>query len=211
MYTLDNQSLDMLRTHTVPIIFRPMFEASKKHFGDKKVVGVEVGTSAGINAEKVLKYWKEIEVLHCVDCWLTYKEYTDFIEDDDQTILRNYCMRIATDNPKMNIITDLSVEAAKKFEDKSVDFVYIDANHAYKYVKQDIDAWLPKVKNGGIIGGHDWDWTDVTDNRRLAVKDAVEETFGLASEGKVNYHVNVYEMDPVKNSARLDSDWWVFI
>jgi len=49
-----------------------------------------------------------------------------------------------------------SVEAAKEFEDKSVDMVFIDANHSYPSVKADSIAWQPKVKDGGILCGHDY-------------------------------------------------------
>lgn len=49
-----------------------------------------------------------------------------------------------------------SVDAAKLFDDKSLDFVFIDANHKYDYVSADIAAWFPKVKSGGIISGHDY-------------------------------------------------------
>jgi cephalosporin hydroxylase len=47
------------------------------------------------------------------------------------------------------------------FENNSLDFVYIDANHAYNYVVQDIELWYPKVKKGGYLCGHDYidmDW-----------------------------------------------------
>ena len=47
------------------------------------------------------------------------------------------------------------------FSDESLDFVYIDANHAYDFVKQDIELWWPKVKKGGWLCGHDFlkiDW-----------------------------------------------------
>lgn len=50
-----------------------------------------------------------------------------------------------------------SVNAAKTFENSSLDFVYIDVDHTYKSVKADIQAWLPKIKSGGIIAGHDYD------------------------------------------------------
>lgn len=50
-----------------------------------------------------------------------------------------------------------SQDAVKKFEDNSLDFVYIDAEHSYKAVKEDIKEWMPKVKSGGIIAGHDYD------------------------------------------------------
>jgi hypothetical protein len=49
-----------------------------------------------------------------------------------------------------------SVEAAKLYKDKSLDVVFIDANHSYESVRDDIEAWLPKVKMGGIIAGHDY-------------------------------------------------------
>jgi hypothetical protein len=46
--------------------------------------------------------------------------------------------------------------ASDIFADESLDVVYIDANHAYDFVKQDIELWYPKVKKGGYIGGHDY-------------------------------------------------------
>ena len=189
---------------------REMFNVVGEHFGDKKIVGVEVGTSAGINAIEVLNLNKNITKLYCIDCYLTYAGYTDYILDDDQTELRNNCISSFARQPRTQLIMDLSTEAAKQFKDKSVDFVYIDANHAYKYIKEDIEAWLPKIKKGGIIGGHDWDWTDPAKNNELSVKRAVEEQFGT-EEGKIHYHINLYEMDEVNHSARVDSDWWVLL
>ena len=49
-----------------------------------------------------------------------------------------------------------SCEAAAKFEDNSLDVVYIDMTHTYEAVKRDIECWFPKVKNGGYISGHDY-------------------------------------------------------
>jgi len=195
------------------IINRPMFKAAKKYFGNKPVVGVEVGSGAGGNAVNILSGWKEITKLWCVDCWLIYQGYTDFIKESDQTQLRNECIIATVFHPRMHIIIDLSVEATKRFKDKSVDFVYIDANHAYKYVKEDILAWTPKVKKGGIIGGHDLDWEDPEKKGEFAVKKAVEEIFGsaLVKNTKINYGIYIYEIDELNCNARIDSDWWVFV
>ena len=50
----------------------------------------------------------------------------------------------------------MSWDGAQHYDDKSLDFVFIDAGHDYTSVKKDIDAWLPKVKSGGILAGHDF-------------------------------------------------------
>ena len=54
-----------------------------------------------------------------------------------------------------------SIEAAKYFDDGILDFVFIDAEHTFEAVVSDIRAWLPKVKHGGCIAGHDYSWDGV--------------------------------------------------
>lgn len=49
-----------------------------------------------------------------------------------------------------------SADAARHFADASVDFVFLDADHVYPRVYEDIHAWLPKIRPGGIIAGHDY-------------------------------------------------------
>mgnify|MGYP003335234449 CR=1 FL=1 len=51
-----------------------------------------------------------------------------------------------------------TTQAASNFADGSVDFVFIDADHSYEAVKQDIQTWLPKVRHGGVLAGHDYGW-----------------------------------------------------
>ena len=49
-----------------------------------------------------------------------------------------------------------SVAAAQRFSDESLDFVYLDGAHEYAAIKEDLKAWFPKVKVGGILAGHDY-------------------------------------------------------
>lgn len=63
-----------------------------------------------------------------------------------------------------------SLKASETFDDNSCDVVYIDMEHSYDAVKQDISYWLPKVKDGGTLAGHDYDWP--------GVKEAVLEMLG---------------------------------
>jgi predicted O-methyltransferase YrrM len=71
-------------------------------------------------------------------------------------------------------IKSKSLDAVNLFSDQSLDFVFIDASHEYEDVKNDINAWFPKVKVGGVLAGHDY-----YENNDFApgVKMAVNEIF----------------------------------
>lgn len=117
-------------------------------------VGAEVGVASGYYSEILCKMNPRL-ILYCIDPWLTYRDYRDFanpntfisMEKKARTLLAKY---------NTIIMKTTSVEAVKHFKDKALDFVFIDANHAYKYVKEDIELWAPKVRKGGIVSGHDY-------------------------------------------------------
>jgi len=60
-------------------------------------------------------------------------------------------------------IEKTSLEAASLIKHGTLDFVYIDANHKYRYVMIDIIKWSPKVRKGGIVSGHDYNYQSVTE------------------------------------------------
>lgn len=57
----------------------------------------------------------------------------------------------------VNLIKGHSLDVCKNYDDESIDFCFIDGSHEYEDVKKDILAYLPKVKSGGILAGHDYD------------------------------------------------------
>lgn len=73
--------------------------------------------------------------------------------------------------PSAEFVRKKSSDASEFFEDKSLDFVFIDAIHLYENVKEDIELWLPKVRNGGILAGDDFN------SKFPGVKRAVSERF----------------------------------
>lgn len=70
-----------------------------------------------------------------------------------------------------------STDAARMVAPGSLDFVYIDAGHRYEDVRADIRAWLPKVKPGGLIGGHDYAFGSNAIGKKYGVVRAVHERF----------------------------------
>ncbi len=84
-----------------------------------------------------------------------------------------------SNNGKVTILRLPSHEAVSHFEDGSLDMVFIDAIHLYKYVKQDIELWLPKLRKGGIIAGDDYA------PRFKGVQQAVDEFGGCTVMGVV--------------------------
>jgi predicted O-methyltransferase YrrM len=91
----------------------------------------------------------------------------------------------------VNLIEAESVAASGMYPDASLDFVFIDANHTYEAVKRDIDAWLPKMKPGGIISGHDYTvWGD------FGVIQAVTEKFDRIEVWRGNKGLGDEQMKP---------------
>lgn len=78
---------------------------------------------------------------------------------------------------KFTTMVNYSDEATEYFLDNSVNSLFIDAGHSYEAVLKDITAWLPKMKNGGIMSGHDynsWEGVKKAVNELLGTPDKVE-------------------------------------
>jgi hypothetical protein len=119
--------------------------------------GVEVGSAFGQFAGRILSTWKGKE-LYMVDPWekqseSAYMEHTNNTAPFDQWYQQ--CLQLSRQDDRVMLMKRLSVDAAKMFKDAQLDFVYIDGNHDYGHVMEDLDAWWPKVKLGGLVGGHD--------------------------------------------------------
>jgi len=86
------------------------------------------------------------------------------------------------------VIKAKTEEAAKHIPDDSLDICFIDAAHDYINVTNDIKNYLPKVKKGGIICGHDYD------NDHIELKKAVNDFFG---EDKIKLRHGVLNRAPI--------------
>jgi cephalosporin hydroxylase len=74
----------------------------------------------------------------------------------------------------ITLYEDYSYNVVEKFPNEYADFIYIDGAHDYESVVQDLECYLPKVKKGGLIGGHDYNkWYEPYEDVMRAVDHVV--------------------------------------
>ena len=116
--------------------------------------GAEVGVENGRYSKQICEQNPNVRLLS-VDAWLGYPEYTRRVAPEkfasQQMTARR---RLAPYN--VEIINALSMDAVRDIKQESLDFVYIDGNHSFDYVMQDIIEWSKRVRRGGIVSGHDY-------------------------------------------------------
>jgi GR25 family glycosyltransferase involved in LPS biosynthesis len=135
-----------------PNLYRSIVERFSS--GSKFVeIGSWKGKSSAYMAVEIANSNKNID-FYCVDTWEGSVEHQG--RDDLSALYDIFTENMSPLKKYHHSLRMTSLEAVKQFENKSLDFVFIDASHEYEDVKNDIIAWLPKVKNGGIIAGHDY-------------------------------------------------------
>jgi hypothetical protein len=140
--------------------------------------GAEIGVAGGLYSEQLCQGNSRLR-LTCVDQWTHYagypQRYINFIIADEQKARD----RLAPYG--CQIIKKASIEAARDVPDRSLDFIYIDADHRFEYVVMDLFFWTPKVRSGGIIAGHDYE--NVPGHHRTHVIEAVQ---GFTIQHQIN-------------------------
>jgi len=150
--------------------------------------GAEVGVHRGETSAKLLHAFPALH-LYLVDEWGVYKESHRYRKSGDgcskfsqaEQDANLLATRKAVDfaRERATIIRAPSVEAGEQFRGPNIngrllDFAFIDADHTYEAVRDDILAWWPNVKSEGLLIGHDIDHP--RDKRGIwGVRRAVEE------------------------------------
>jgi hypothetical protein len=117
----------------------------------------EIGCAFGGYARSILSRWRGVKYYmvdpFCNQPTEVYRERQDGINYEQYY---RDCKLVEESDPRVQIIRKYSVEGAKDIPDASLDWVFIDGNHSYRAVLEDMDAWFPKVKIGGVFSGHDY-------------------------------------------------------
>ena len=143
---------------------REFIKFAKEYFKGKRIIGVEIGVQYGMNAKYMLKELN-LETLYLID---HYGKYLDYAEG--RKIIHNFTdskeiafKRLKKYKKKTKFVYLNSEQAFPQMKSLSYgfDFVYLDANHSYEFVKYEIENYWTLINKGGILGGHDFEYYEV--------------------------------------------------
>jgi hypothetical protein len=141
----------------------------------------EIGVAFGGHLEEILTNTKIVKS-YAIDSYKLSTSTTDSFKKKDNTPFNQndydelYLFtkeRLNKLGNRVTFIREDSQDSLKHIEDGSLDMIFIDAEHSYEGVKNDINNWIKKVKKGGIISGHDYDHPNFP-GVKVAIEEAVE-------------------------------------
>jgi predicted O-methyltransferase YrrM len=163
--------------------------------------GAEIGVFCGDTSQFLLSFFPDLRLL-CIDPYEDYPEHNQYLKDHEGFGTEDICYyasdaigdkvyektrkRLSKYNHRCTLLRHRSHDVAEYIANESLDFAYIDGNHAYDFVKQDIADWYPKVKIGGVLFGHD---VEMSRDRPFSVMVAVMESFGRDWEILSNFWI----------------------
>ena len=151
----------------------------KERYGNSSIIGAEVGVFAGNHVLDILRNMPNVTILYLVDPYFN----AEGVKNKAKRNLSPFGGRVRWVYKQFEKCTREDIP-------HPLDFIYIDGNHRYEYVKRDIALATQLVKRGGVVGGHDWG--------SQSVKKAVKE---YCMGNKVEVHA-------AKNVNFGGRDWW---
>ena len=137
------------------VLYKKMVDRfdSGSHFVE---VGAFLGRSAVFMAVEIINSGKRIK-FDCVDHWRGSEEHHDNENIDAENLYENFLENIQPVKSVINPVRAESVMASKLYKPNSLDFIFIDASHDERSVREDLTYWMPRLKENGMIAGDDID------------------------------------------------------
>ena len=149
----------MIKYHPEQTGVRPSFVEFISRNNGNPLVAVEVGVDRGFNTAMMLTQCPNLTI-YAVDPYdhmYTYINSTAEFKEEQVIERKNFSIDLLSMfGDRCKRVFKPSLVAVNDFTDNYFDYIYIDGDHRYEPVKQDLKAWYPKLKVGGILGGHDY-------------------------------------------------------
>ena len=159
---------------------RGLHELIKKYFKSHFKIA-EIGSFQGISTILFSMYADKV---YSIDCYDYPVPPTGRIPSHDQLFIDAEKLFLDRTKNIKNIIKikKTSLEASKDFDDKSLDAVYIDAEHDEASVRSDVNAWKNKIKSGGILCGHDFTQPHIDHINKTLIEENLKNEFTVYSD-----------------------------
>lgn len=162
--------------------------------------GVEVGVCTGRYSKILCENIPGLQLLG-IDPYISDKGHSYFRDQSKHNSNLDLAREALAPYPNFVLAIAFSHDVAQFIADESLDFVFIDGDHAYESVKQDINDWFPKVRKGGIVSGHDY---YLFRSGRGGIVQAVDEF--AAQHG---YQVTSTGWTKDAHQDDKQPDWWI--
>jgi predicted O-methyltransferase YrrM len=125
------------------------------------IVGLEIGVASGWTMNHFLQNLSNLQ-LTGIDPYVGYMDGNIKIAQEmlDAQYLAAQ-VNISDFAPRGKILRGYSQDFVNSFEDKSLDYIFIDGDHSYEGALRDCELFFPKIKSNGIFAGHDWSFDGV--------------------------------------------------
>ena len=142
---------------------QPILSHLKNNFSKKSINVVEIGARYGESSKVILENLN-VDKYIIIDPYTSYEEYSGdgfnkiISDDNDDKIFNETKNKLESLHNNMVFYRTFStdVNTINAIENNSIDLIFIDGNHTYKYVLEDLENYYPKLNKNGIICGDDF-------------------------------------------------------
>jgi SAM-dependent methyltransferase len=174
--------------------------------------GYKVGAEVGVYKAEYSERFAKVGLKHyAIDPWMAFpgQGRTQKVQER-QEFLYGHAQRVLAPYPNCTMIRKTSMDALADFADNSLDYVYLDGDHSFRFAAEDIVEWSKKVRPGGIVAGHDY-WNTGPDKWNVvcqvkAVLDAYIKVFEIKS---FYIYGKMHPLDEQKKDDKFHS--WLYI
>ena len=174
------------------------------HINNATNVGTYTGRSAFIIAERT---W---ECLYCIDTFEGSGDFASPMTDSyaKGAVLEAFLQNLDQFGRKeiIKVLKKTSLSAAKEQRYPPLDLVFLDADHRYSQISKDIAAWLPLIRKGGIICGHDFECHAKNCDQERMLQFCEQDT-----EDGLHYGVIRAVSEALPNVIRVGRCWYSFV
>lgn len=171
-------------------------------------IGVEVGVDKAGFSKHILSK-TNMEKYYCIDTWEDNfgSDYKPDYYDEDGDVRYNQAKSVLQEyliEERAVMLRMKGVKASSLFTNESIDFCYIDGDHSLEGIFSDIKSWMPKIKIGGIISGHDY-----KDGPKSGMSDFWGKQLDYHVKTVVDYYCRRYGHKINVVGGRIKSWWFV--